>query len=122
MGALWIVSRILPALLITEGLRGWLIGALAFMVLNIVLVPFIKILLLPLNLLTLGVFAWLSNVLALYLLATVLPSFKLLPYQFSGMDLGGFIIPAMNLSPFQVAIIASFLIGFMIHFINWLVK
>lgn len=121
-GALWVTTRLLPAFVISGGAKGWLIGGLAFMVLNIVLVPFLKILLLPLNLLTLGVFAWLSNVLALYFLATVLPDFKILPYNFPGMNLGGIIIPAFALSAFMVAVAASFLIGFIIHFAHWLIK
>lgn len=97
-------------------------ASLAFMLANILLIPFVKILLLPLNLLTLGVFAWLSNVLVLYLLASVVPNFKLLPYHFPGFVSGGFSVPALDLSVFHVAIVASFIIGFIVHFIHWLVK
>lgn len=121
-GAIWATSQILPALSVTGGVKGLLVGSLAFMLANILLVPLIKVLLLPLNLLTLGLFAWLSNVLALYLLVNILPYFKLEQYFFPGLSLSGFIIPSMSLSVFQVAIIASFMIGFIIHFINWLVK
>lgn len=122
LGALWVTSRIIPALVITGGIQGLIVGTLAFMVANLLLVPLIKILLLPLNLLTLGIFAWLSNVLALYFIVTVVPSFKLMPYNFPGANVEGFIIPAVNLSTFQAAIMVSFIIGFIIHFINWLVK
>lgn len=120
LGALLTVSKILPGLQLSGGLRGLFIGSLALMVANILLVPLIKILLLPLNLLTLGIFAWLSNVLALYALANVVPSIKLLPYFFPGTSLNGFIIPAVNLSTFEVAIISSFLISLIAHFLHWL--
>lgn len=122
LGALWTTTQIFPAITITGGVQGLLVGALAFMVANILLVPILRILLLPLNLLTLGLFAWVANVLALYVLITIIPNFQLSPYHFQGTYYGGFAIPQMDLTIFQVVIVASFLIGFMIHFLRWLVK
>lgn len=122
LGALWCVTQILPAISLTDGVKGLLIGALAFMIVNILLVPLLKILLLPLNLLTLGIFSWLSNVLALYFLVNVVPFFKIGTYHFNGLLWEGFSIPSADLSVFQVVIIASFLLGFIINFANWLVK
>lgn len=121
-GAIWVSSQIIPSLVINGGIRGWVIAVFSFMVANVLLGPLIKILLLPLNLLTLGIFAWLSNVLVLYFLVTVVPNFKLLPYSFSGFSIDGFIVPAMNLTTFQVAIVVSFVIGFIIHFVEWIRK
>lgn len=122
LGALWTSSQLIPSLSISGGLKGLLVGALAFMAANLILVPILKIMLLPLNLITLGLFAWLSNVLALYVLVLVVPSFSLSPYQFAGLDFEGLIIPSVTLSTFQAAIVVSFIIGFIIHFINWLIK
>lgn len=99
-----------------------IIGVLAFMAANILLVPLIKVLLLPLNLLTLGIFAWVSNVLALYFLVNIVPSFQVLPYHFSGIYIGGFVIPELDLTAFWVVVVASFLIGCIIHFAHWLIK
>lgn len=90
------------------------------MAINFLLVPLLKILFLPLNLLTLGLFAWITNVLALYALTTVVSDFQLVPFTFEGTNLSGFIIPAYDLSPFLVAIAASFLIGIITHFLQWL--
>lgn len=122
VGAIWLASQLIPSLVIVGGVRGLLLGSLAFMIANILLVPFLKIILLPLNLLTLGIFAWLANVLALYFLVSTVSYFQLLPYNFPGMYYGGFIIPGMELSTFQVAILVSFIIGFVIHFIHWIIK
>jgi putative membrane protein len=122
IGALIAASQIIPSLTIEGGLKGLMIGAVAFMLANLLLVPLLKVLLLPLNLLTLGIFAWLSNVLALYFLVTVVPYFKLLPYQFSGITYGSLTIAPISFSTFQLAIVVSFVIGFIIHFCNWLVK
>lgn len=120
--ALWATSHFLPALLITGGVKGLLIGAFAFMLVNAILVPLIKILLLPLNLLTLGLFAWASNVLAFYVLVNIVSYFKILPYYFAGFSYDGFSIPAMDLSIFQVVIVASLMVGAIIHLITWLSK
>ncbi len=122
LAALWAMTQFLPAISITGGLQGLLIGALAFMTANIVLVPLLRILLLPLNLLTVGIFAWLANVLALYLLVNIVPSFKLSPYHFPGFTYQGFTIPAMDMTTFQSVLLASFILGFSIHFIKWLIK
>lgn len=122
LGALWTTTHILPTLSITGGGVGLIKATFIFMVGNILLIPFLKLLLLPLNLLTLGLFAWLSNVLLLYFLVTAVPVFQLLPYNFLGSNINGFIIPAMNLTVFQTAILASFIIGGIIHFLTWVSK
>lgn len=122
MGALWATTQILPALSITDGLKGLLIASTAFMCANIILIPLLKILLLPLNLLTVGLFSWLANVIALYFLVTVIPFFKVSSYYFSGGSYDGFSVPSLDLSPFIVVIVASFLIGFIHHFLKWLIK
>ncbi len=122
IGALWVATSIMPSFVITGGLPGFLLGSLAFMVSGIFLTPLVRILLLPLNLLTMGIFAWLSNVLVLYLLTTLLPNFKILPYHFPGIATESFTFSPMDLSTFHVAILVSFLIGFIIHFAKWLVK
>lgn len=122
LGALWVTTQILPAISLTGGIRGLLIGAVAVMAANLLLVPVLKILLLPLNLLTLGLFAWLSNVLALYFLVNVIPYFKIGVYHFSGIFWEGFSIPSIDLTVFQVVIVASFILGFIINFANWLMK
>ncbi|MBI2601352.1 phage holin family protein [Candidatus Daviesbacteria bacterium] len=118
--SLWIATQLISGLTFTGGFRTLLLGGLAFAVINIVLVPVLKILLLPLNLLTLGLFAWVSNVLALFALTRVLPQFMLLPYDFPGYSINGFIIPPFGLTPLWVAIIASLIIGIITHFLHWL--
>lgn len=122
MGSLLAATQILPALSITDGLKGLLIASAAFMGANILLIPLLRILLLPLNLITVGLFSWLANVIALYFLVTVVPSFKISFYYFQGGNYDGFSIPSFDLSPFWVVIVASFIIGFIHHFLNWLIK
>lgn len=119
--SLLVTTKLISGLTYTGGARGLIIGALAFMTINLILVPLLKILFLPLNILTIGLFAWLINVLALYALTTVVPDFQLVPYFFEGVNIAGIIISPMELTTFWVAVVASFLIGMITHFLQWLV-
>lgn len=118
--SLWIVTHLIPGLTYTGGLRSLFLGGLAFMLINFLLVPLLKILFLPLNLLTLGLFAWLINVVALYALTSVVSEFQLAPYAFPGVSYHGFNLPPYELSTFLVAIVASLLISAITHFLQWL--
>lgn len=119
--SLWVTTKIMGGLSYTGGLQTLLMGALTFAVINIVLVPLLKVLLLPLNLLTLGFFAWIVNVLALYVLTTLVRGFQLMPYHFPGFYFNGFTIPPIELTTFWVAVVASLMIGLITHFLQWLV-
>ncbi len=118
--SLYLTTRYLPGLTYTGGIKSLGIGAAVFMLINFLLVPLLKILFLPLNILTLGLFAWLINVLALYALTTIVSAFQLLPYHFAGGTFFGVSLPAMELSTFWVAVVASFMIGIITHFLQWL--
>lgn len=118
--SLWVTTKIIPGLTYTGGIKTLLLGGLAFTIINLILVPLIKLLLLPLNLLTLGLFAWLANVLALYALTTVVSGFRLIPYVFPGFEYNGFMVPEVELTTLWVAVLASFLISFITHILQWL--
>lgn len=118
--SLYITTTLLPGLRLTGGIKGLAVGAAAFMLINFILVPLLKILFLPLNLLTVGLFAWLVNVLALYALTTIVSDFVLLPYFFPGTTLAGLTIPPTQLTTFWVAVVASLMIGIITHFLQWL--
>lgn len=118
--SLLITTHLIPGLTYTGGLKSLFIGAAAFMLINLLLVPLLKILFLPLNLLTLGLFSWLINVLGLYALTTI-SSFVLKPYNFPGATISGVVIPDTVLTAFWVAVAASLLIGIITNFLQWLV-
>jgi putative membrane protein len=120
LAALWVTTSIMPGLQFTGGITSLVIGALGLMALNVAVIPLLKVMFLPLNLLTLGLFAWVVNVVALYLMTTYLHQFKLVPYDFPGTNLNGFVLPSYSLNLLEVAIITSFLIGLISHFLGWL--
>lgn len=118
--SLYLTTRFLPGLTYTGGIKSLAMGAAAFMLINFILVPLLKILFLPLNLLTVGLFAWLVNVLAIYALTTIVSNFVLLPYHFPGLTVAGVVIPPYELTTFWVAVVASLMIGIITHFLQWL--
>lgn len=118
--ALLVTTRLIPGLTYSGGVKSLLLGGLVFSIINFLLVPLLKILFLPLNLLTVGLFAWLINVLALYALTTIVSDFQLIPYSFPGATILGVALPATDLTPFWVAVAASFMIGIITHFLQWL--
>ncbi len=120
--SLWATTQFVPGLTYSGGVNTLFLGAGAFAIINILLVPLLKILLLPLNLLTLGFFSWITNVLALYALTTAVSGFYLVPYRFNGIIGQGFSIPPFDLNTFWVAVLASVTIGVITHFLQWLVK
>lgn len=122
VAALWGTSQLLPGLSISGGWQGLFASSIAFMLINILVVPLLKILLLPLNILTLGFFTWASNILALYVLVSIVPHIKINSYQFPGVNMGGVNVDPMLLSSLVVVVLSSFSIGLISHFLYWLVK
>ena len=120
--ALYATTSVLPGLAYSGGFKTLLIGAVGLMAINLAVIPLLKIMFLPLNLLTLGFFTWVVNVVGLYFLTALIPQFKLLPYIFPGASIDGIILPSLDLNVLQVAIIASFLVGLISHFLQWLVN
>lgn len=120
LASLWVTTQMIPGLAFTGGFKTLLIGGAAFTVINFLLVPLLKILFLPLNLLTLGLFSWIINVLALYALTTVVSGFYLVPFTFAETVYNGFTIPTTDLNTFWVAVLASFIIGVVTNFLQWL--
>ncbi len=117
-----VVARIMPGLVILGGVRGYIMSAIALMILNVAIIPLLKVMFLPLNILTLGLFTWAINVIGLYVLTALFPQIKLVPYVFPGWDLGWVIIPQYDLNVLMVATISSLLLGFIAHFLHWLSK
>ena len=120
--AIMATTQIMPGLAYSGGFKTLMIAAFALMLVNLAVVPLLKIVFLPLNLLTLGIFAWVINVVALYVLTTIIPDLRLVPFDFNGFDWNGFIIPGFAFNVLQVAVISSLLLGFISHFLQWLVK
>lgn len=120
LSSLWVTTNLIPGLTYSGGVMTLLTGGLVFTVINIILVPLLRILLLPLNILTLGLFAWITNVLALFVLTKMVSAFTLAPFYFAGFSASGISIHPIYLNTFWVAVLASLSIGVITHFLQWL--
>lgn len=120
--AFWATTQILPGLVLDGGIQALFIVTLAMMLSHVIVIPLLKLMFLPLNLLTLGIFTWVVNVIALYILTIIIPHVKLIPFSYPGANINGFIIPGIDFNVWQVAILASFLVGLAAHFMKWLIK
>jgi putative membrane protein len=118
--SLYITTQYIRGLSYTGGIKSLVLGGFVFMLINFLLVPLLKVLFLPLNLLTVGLFAWLINVLALYALTSIVSDFVLAPFYFPPAHILGISTPGFDLTAFWVAVLASFLIGIITHFLQWL--
>lgn len=121
LGAIYVTTQVIRGLSYDGGLKTLLIATAVFTIINMVLIPLLKILLLPLNLLTLGIFSWIANVLGLYFLTRVVPDLHLSSFYFPGFQIGGFTMSGGDISAFWTVVLASFMIGVIIHFFHWLV-
>ena len=120
--ALWLTSLVIAGFTYNGGGQTLALAAVIFGVLNLLVRPLVKLFLLPINLLTLGLLGWLVNVLMLYLLTLLVPQIKIEAFDFPGFAYKGFIIPALKVSQFYCAVLASFLISFISGFLHWLSK
>lgn len=91
-------------------------------ILNFLVKPILNILLTPINFITLGAFRWIINLIVIFLVTLFVPEFKIVGFQFNGLALGGFVIPAVKVSFFWSLFLVSFLIELLFGFIYWLFK
>jgi putative membrane protein len=120
--AIWLIYQVATGIVLERGLETLLVAAFALGMINLLIKPIINILLLPLNLITLGTFRWLVNVAALFLVTMIVPDFKILSFQFSGLNYNGIVVPALSLNLFFSFVAISFLISLITGFLYWLLK
>ncbi len=117
--ALAFLARILPFLHLA-GQNSLILAALALFLLNVILKPFIKILLLPINIVTLGLFSWLVHVAVIFLASLAVPGFSLTPAQFPAVRVGIYLIPPIHLSIIWTYLLFAFLLSLTVGFFDWL--
>lgn len=113
------LQKVLPFLHL-RGDNTLILAALALFMLNVVLKPFIKILLLPINIVTLGLFSWLVHVVVIFLASLAVPGFSLTAAQFPAIRMGIYLIPPIHLSIIWTYLLFAFLLSFMVSFFDWL--
>lgn len=113
------LQRLLPFLHI-RGENTLIMAGLALFMLNVVLKPFIKVLLLPINIITLGLFSWIIHVVVIFLAGLVVPGFSLTPAQFPAVRFGVYYLPPIHLSIVWTYLLFAFLLSTTVVFLDWL--
>jgi len=119
---LYLVDTAYPGFSIKHDFRVLLTAAVIWLLLNKIVKPVIKLLLLPINIITLNLFAWVVSLLTLFLLQTIVGDISIEAYNFPGVSIEGFVIPAIYINTFFSYLITSTLLNTFISSIKWLIS
>mgnify|MGYP001617562793 FL=1 len=119
---LWVVSLVADGLSFQDGFRPLALAGVGITIVSIIAKPVINVLLLPLNLITYGLFRWVSSAIVIYLVTLVVPGFKVLGFEFSGLKSAWVDIPSLNFEGFLAYVAFSFILSIISSFIYWLIK
>lgn len=116
--SLWLVSQVLPALVISGGWQVLLLAGLVLSLLTLLVAPLLRILFLPINILTFGLLAWVINVIVLYLLTVFVPGVTVSAWTFPGVEFSGFVIPEFHFSSTVSFILVSLAISVLVDLLH----
>jgi len=120
--ALFIIRFIIPGVEITGGLWTYLFGGIMLTIMMTLIKPILNIISFPFNLVTLGVFSIFTNALILYLLTVFVTGIMIHSYRFDGLNLLGFIIPALTFNTLFAFLAASVVLSALVTGIKWLIE
>lgn len=122
VASLYLLTFAIPAIILTGGMRTYVIAALTLLVLNLIVKPVINLLLLPLNILTLGMFRWVTNTVIIWLTSVFVKDFHIGIFHFLGISYQGIVLPVMTLSAFWTTVVAAFMYSLLTGFLDWIMK
>ena len=120
--SLWVISQVGSGLFFEQGFRTLAIAGVGITVVSIIAKPVINVLLLPLNLITYGLFRWVSSAIVIYLVTLVVPGFKVLGFEFAGLQTNWLDIPSLHFEGFLAYVAFAFILSIITSFIYWLIK
>ena len=116
--SLWLVSQLLPALVINGGWQVLLLAGFVLSLLTLLVAPILRILFIPINLLTFGLLSWCINVIVLYLLTIFVSGVQVIAWTFPGITVSGFVIPQMAFSSFVSFILVSLSVSMLVNVLH----
>ncbi len=118
---IFLASQILSGIIVyVGGYQTLLLAALVIAGVNLFVRPIINLLLLPINLITLGMFRWVSNLVTLFLATRLISNLQIRPFDFTGLNFGFLIVPAIHFTAFMSFVVATLTLTFTFHFLYWL--
>lgn len=119
---IYLLGSTFPGLLVNLNPKTLITASIIWFFLNKIVKPVIKLLLLPINLITLNLFSWLVGLITLFLLQVFADGITVTSFQFVGVNLYGFIVPAFFVNLFFAYLITSVLLNSIHSGIFWLFR
>jgi len=120
--AFWLIATLFSAIDFSGRIDVLLFASLALSIANLLVRPILNLIFLPLNLITMGGFRWIVNVIVLYLVTLFIPGFIIKPFEFPGLQFGGFVVPPFHFNLFWTFILISFILSLVSNIIYFLFK
>jgi len=109
--ALWLTAQFVPGVTIANTWQTYLEVGAILSFLMVIVKPILKILFIPINVMTFGILSWFTNVIVVYLLTLITPLIRIEAWRFQGWSMGGFTIPAIDVSYFASLIISTLVLS-----------
>ncbi len=120
--ALYCTTRLVPGFTIEGSFLEFALIAILFTIAQKLVKPLISLLLLPLHFLTLGTVAWIVNLLILYGLTFFVAKVHISGYYFAGLQTPYFVVPALMVTSFMAALLASLSLGIIGAIFHWVLE
>lgn len=120
--SLWLTSFLAAGLLISGGIKTFVIGGAVLFIIQNLIKPVLEVLTLPLNFATLGLFSWALNVLSLYLLTIVVREIKVVPFTFQGVLISDFVVPKIDFNLFGSFVAIALALTIIQKATKWILK
>src|SRR4030042_2355586 len=109
---LYIAVKLVPTIDFGNDPKNILLSVAGIFVISQLINPLFSIILMPINHLTFGLVMLVLNIALIFGLIRFLPGFTVEPYYFSGMNINGVILPALNFNSVGTIILVSLIISF----------
>jgi putative membrane protein len=119
---LYLITKIASGVQFGNGFYTLIAAGAAITVVSLIAKPVINILLLPINLITFGLFRWVASSIVLYLTSLIVPTFKILYFNFPGIASRWIDIPKLEFNGLLAYIGFSFILSLISSLIYWLIK
>lgn len=120
--ALYFITQVASGMVFSLGTTTFLQTAFVLALVSLLAKPVINLLLLPLNLITFGVFRWVSSAITLFIVTLIIPQFKIIGFNFTGLTSKWLDLPELHFTGFLAYIAFSLLLSIVISFFQWLTK
>lgn len=120
--SIFTLTQLIPAFVIPGGFYSLLYSSLILWILLFFVKPVINIIALPINIITLNTFSWIIHALIFYIWTILVPAISIHSWVFTGLKIGPVTFSSINLSRWEVIILASVLSLMLIRFLGWVIK